>query len=126
MKQKREFSKTLLIQESILIWMVTIVCLVLSAYCIFMNYLGSLAWLSTVVSVSWAAYGVSQAMYYTKSKAENTEGGIKYETVLEEIRQAKDVYSNASTTVGTTTTYDYDYNITYNTTSADNVDEYQI
>lgn len=126
MKQKKEFSKTLLIQESALIWIVTIVCLVLSAYCIFMNYLGSLAWLSTVVSVSWAAYGVSQAMYYTKAKAENTEGGVKYETVLEEIRQVKDVYNNASATVGTTTTYDYDYNITYSTTSADNVDEYQI
>ena len=30
----------------------------------------------------WSAYGVSQTFYYKKSMAENTRGGIKYETVV--------------------------------------------
>lgn len=122
--KKKEFSKTLLIQESALIWIVTLACLILSAYCIFMGYLGSLAWLSTIASVSWAAYGVSQAMYYHKAMAENTSGGIKYESVLEEIKQAKEVYTNA--TENTNASYDYNFtnNITYSST--ENVNEYQI
>lgn len=93
---KREFSKTLLIQESALIWIVTLSCLALSAYCIFMGYLGSLAWLSTIASVSWAAYGVSQAFYYRKSMAENTCGGIKYETVVKEAEDVRNFYTAAA------------------------------
>lgn len=89
---KREFSKTLLIQESALIWIVTLSCLALSAYCIFKGYLGSLAWLSTIASVSWGAYGVSQAMYYRKSMAENTCGGVKYETVIKEAEDVRKYY----------------------------------
>lgn len=123
-KMKTEFSKTLLIQESILIWIVTLVCLALSAYCIFMNYLGSLAWLSTVVSISWGAYGVSQAMYYRKSMAENTAGGVKYESVLEEIKQAKETYASATDNVSTSYDYNFTNNITYSST--ENVNEYQI
>lgn len=32
----------------------------------------------------WAAYGVSQACYYRKAEKENTKGGIKYDTVMNE------------------------------------------
>lgn len=113
--KKREFSKTLLIQESALIWIVTLSCLGLSAYCIFMGYLGSLAWLSTVVSVSWAAYGVSQVMYYKKSQAENTCGGIKYETVIKEAENVRNYYTAAA--AGDIPT---GYNV------YDSTDEYQI
>lgn len=113
--KKREFSKTLLIQESALIWIVTLSCLVLSAYCIFKGYLGSLTWLSTVVSVSWATYGVSQAMYYKKSMAENTCGGIKYETAIKEAEDVRNYYN--TTAAGDTP---IGYNI-YNST-----DEYRI
>lgn len=119
-KQKREFSKTLLIQESALIWIVTLSCLALSAYCIFMGYLGSLAWLSTIASVSWAAYGVSQAMYYRKSMAENTSGGVKYESVISEIEAAKNLYSNAGND-----TIDYDTDTTTYTKTY-SADEYEI
>lgn len=37
-----------------------------------------------MIGFPWTAYGVSQAYYYKKAKAENTKGGIKYETVLQE------------------------------------------
>lgn len=89
-KNKREFSKTLLIQESVLIWITTIVCLALGGYCIYRGFTGALPWISSIIISSWSAYGVSQMMYYRKSMAENTEGGVKFESVLEDMRQVKD------------------------------------
>lgn len=87
-KKKKEFSKILLIQESILIWIITIVFLILTFYCIYLNFLGSLPWLTAMISLPWGAYAVSQACYYGKSKAENTEKGIKYETALRALSES--------------------------------------
>ena len=70
-KIKREFSKSLLIQESILIWIVTIAAFVLAFVCVFVGFTASLPWVSAMVGLPWAAYGVSQAFYYNKAKAEN-------------------------------------------------------
>lgn len=83
-KKKTEFSKKLLIQESILIWIVTLAFIVLAFFCVFNQYFGELPWLTAMVSLPWAAYGVSQACYYRKSEKENTKGGIKYDTVMQE------------------------------------------
>lgn len=80
--QKLPFSKLLLIQESILIWLLTISFIVLAFVCVGKGYIGSLPWLTVTLTGAWSAYGVSQAMYYNKSKAENTKGGIVYETVI--------------------------------------------
>lgn len=82
MKKKREFSKTLLIQESVLIWITTLAFSFLAFYCVWMGFLSSLPWVSSIVVAAWGAYGVSQAFYYNKAKAENTVNGIKYETAL--------------------------------------------
>ena len=79
---KTEFSKWLLIQESILIWVITITFLILAFVCIKNQYCGELPWLTAMAGFPWTAYGVSQAFYYRKSTAENTKGGIKYETVV--------------------------------------------
>lgn len=81
-KKKTEFSKSLLIQESILIWIITIVFLVLAFICVFKGYFGELPWLTAMAGFPWTAYGISQACYYKKSEKENTKNGIKYETVL--------------------------------------------
>lgn len=81
-RQKKEFSKTLLIQESTLIWVVTISSIVLAFYCVINQYFGELPWIAAMVGFPWSAYGVSQAMYYRKSEKENTKNGIKYETVM--------------------------------------------
>jgi hypothetical protein len=43
------------------------------------GFLGTLPWLSAMSAFPWSAYGVSQAFYYNKSKAENTQGGIVYD-----------------------------------------------
>lgn len=112
MKQKREFSKTLLIQESALIWISTLAYIVLAFYCIFNGYMGSLPWLTASASLPWAAYGVSQVYYYKKSMAENTKDGIKYASVMKELDEAYNNYKkelNNTPTVDNTETTSMSY-----------------
>ena len=94
--RKTEFSKTLLKQESALIWIMSLSFIVLAFYCIHEGFTGSLPWLAAMVGFPWTAYGVSQTMYYRKSMAENTTGGIKYESVLVEAQKVAAQYQNAS------------------------------
>lgn len=79
---KTAFSKTLLIQESILIWLLSLSFIGLAYLCVVKGFSGSLPWLSVTLTGAWTAYGVSQAMYYSKAKAENTKGGIVFETAV--------------------------------------------
>ncbi len=79
-----EFSKWLLVQETALIWIVTIAFLVLAFICIKNQYFGELPWLTAMAAFPWTAYGVSQAFYYKKATAENTKDGIKFETTMAE------------------------------------------
>ena len=88
-KKKKEFSKVLLIQESVLIWIMTISFIVLAFYCISREYLGELPWLSAMVALPWTAYGISQGFYYNKAKAENTKDGIVYETALRDQEESQ-------------------------------------
>ena len=83
--KNKEFSKALLKQESALIWIMTLSFIGLAALCIVKDYVGSLPWLTAMVSLPWTAYGVSQCFYYNKAKAENTKDGIKYETVMADL-----------------------------------------
>ena len=83
-KKNKSFSKSLLIQESILIWIITLTFLVLAFYSVFSGYSGELPFLSTMVGLPWAAYGVSAAYYYKKSMKENTKDGIVFEQALKE------------------------------------------
>ena len=66
-KKKKEFSKTLLIQESILIWVHTIAMIVLAYICVFRSSYAELPWLTAMVALPWTAYGVSQHAYYKKA-----------------------------------------------------------
>ena len=86
MKKKKEFSKVLLIQESFLLWIVTFLGFALAFYCIQMGAYGELGWVATLVGAPWTAYGASQAFYYKKSEKENTKGGIKYESIMSQIK----------------------------------------
>ena len=132
-KPKVEFSKTLLKQESALIWIMSLSFIVLAFYCIHEGFTGSLPWLAAMVGFPWTAYGVSQAMYYRKSQKENTVGGIKYESVILEAQQKYQniasnfdhtLYSNGVDPFANTTSTIVNPNTEYATT--DNVDEYQI
>ena len=95
-KKNNEYSKVLLKQESVLIWIMSLSFIVLAFYCIHEGFTGSLPWLAAMVGFPWTAYGVSQAMYYRKSMAENTTGGIKYESVLAEAQRVASQYENAA------------------------------
>lgn len=84
-KDKKEFSKTLLIQESILVWVTTLAFIVLAFLSISHDFSGELPWLGVLCGTLWTAYGVSQAFYYNKAKKENTKGGVKYMSVANEL-----------------------------------------
>lgn len=70
-KKKKEFSKVLLIQESTLIWIMTLALLVLAFICVMSGAYAELPWLTAMVALPWGAYGVSQAYYYKKAEKEN-------------------------------------------------------
>jgi hypothetical protein len=95
-KQKRQFSKSLLIQESALIWVTTIMILIMAFYCIVNENFGDLPWLTAMVGFPWTAYAVSQMYYYKKSEKENTVGGVKYESVMAEIAKMKEYREQVS------------------------------
>ena len=81
--KKKVFSKTLLIQESILIWIITISFITLAFLCVLSGMSAvEIGFLTVLPGVAWAAYGVSQAAYYKKSAQENTKDGIIYETAM--------------------------------------------
>ena len=83
MKDKKyPFSNVLLIQESILIWLITLACLVMAFICIFSGSFVELPWITAMVGCPWAAYAISQQAYYKKSMAENTQGGIVYDNLF--------------------------------------------
>ena len=86
-KKRKEFSKVLLIQESILMWVLSLAFLLLAFYCVHLGFAGSLPWLAAMASCPYAAYAVSQGFYYKKSEKENTKNGIKYETAMAELKQ---------------------------------------
>lgn len=77
--KKYPFSKVLLIQESILIWLITLACLVMAFICIFTGSFVELPWITAMVGCPWAAYAITQNAYYKKSMMENTQGGIVYD-----------------------------------------------
>ena len=81
-KKGKEFSKFLLVQESVIIWVITLSFIALAYRAMDTGYIGSLPWLAAFPTVAWGAYGISQSMYYKKSAQENTKGGVIYETAM--------------------------------------------
>lgn len=121
-KKKTEFSKLLLIQESALIWIMSLAFVSLAFYCVSLGFMGSLPWLAAMVGCPWAAYAVSQAMYYKKALKENTAGGIKFEATMADINKIAEQYNNAAAF-----DCDFDFDAAATTyTATENTDEYQI
>ena len=107
-KTKREYSKSLLIQESAVIWVVTIGMMFIALVCIIRGFTGTLPWLAAMVAFPWTAYGVSQAFYYKKSTKENTQGGIKFESVMAEVNAT---YGQAASNAQTAIDWSVDNNV---------------
>lgn len=53
-----------------MVFVMTYRCLDITYLCIMNGFSGSLPWLVTMISCTWAAYGASTAFYYNKSKGE--------------------------------------------------------
>lgn len=68
---KFEFSKLIVIFETVLIAILTIKILSLIELSIRTQFDGLFPYLTTLVSVAWAAYGTSVSFYYNKAKLEN-------------------------------------------------------
>lgn len=66
-----EFSKLILIFETVLVAYVSWRVLGFTQIAIETAYTGSLPWLTTFISVVWAAYGASVSFYQNKSGKEN-------------------------------------------------------
>lgn len=60
----------------------TFAVLALCAMAILRNYAGALPYLTTLIGALQAVTGVVLGAYFSKSKAENTKGGIVYDTAL--------------------------------------------
>ena len=74
-----EFSKRLISDIRLLLWVVTLGGLVLAAYCIRKGYTGSLPWLTAMVGLPWTAHGTVCAFYLNLAKSDHKEGGITFE-----------------------------------------------
>lgn len=81
LKQKKtlDFSKRLISDIRVLLWIVTIGVMVLSFVCVFMGHGDDLPWLSVMVGLPWAAHGTVCSFYMELAKSDHKEGGITFE-----------------------------------------------
>lgn len=70
-KRKLEFSKLILVFETVLVAYVSHRVLGFVGRAIELDYTGSLPYLTTFISAVWAAYGTSVSFYQSKSGKEN-------------------------------------------------------
>ena len=77
--QKTDFSKRLISDIRVLLWVVTVGGLLLAAYCIRSGFTGSLPWVSAMVGLPWAAHGTVCSFYLNMAKSDHSQGGITYE-----------------------------------------------
>lgn len=83
-KKKLEFSKMIMKMEMRLLWLNTIGVLGLAYYSVYKGSDAAFPWLTAMVGLPWAAWGVSKTGYTMKSTKENTSGGIVYESAMRE------------------------------------------
>lgn len=74
-----QFSKRLIADIRALLWVVTVGGLLLSAYCVRVDYAGALPWLTAMVGLPWTAHGAVCAFYLNMAKSDHREGGITFE-----------------------------------------------
>lgn len=83
MRRKRwTTSKVISIGVLIMDAVATLAVLALCALAILRDYAGALPYLTTLIGALQAVTGVVLTAYFGKSKAENTKGGIVYDTAL--------------------------------------------
>lgn len=79
-KKKTDQSKKLCNDIRALLWVVTVGGMALAFYCVNLNYLGALPWVSAMVGLPWTAHGVVCSFYLNMAKSDHKEGGVTFET----------------------------------------------
>nr|DAQ90345.1 MAG TPA: hypothetical protein [Caudoviricetes sp.] len=69
--------------EMALLWVNTLGVLGLAYLCVLKSFDAAFPWLTAMVTLPWAAWGVSKTGYTMKSVKENTQGGIVYENMMQ-------------------------------------------
>lgn len=87
MKEGKEYSKKVLENELALLWVHSVCMILLAFYCVHTRFDAAFPWLTAMVGLPWAAWGVSKTGYTMKSTKENTMGGIVYETAVRQTAQ---------------------------------------
>lgn len=81
-KPKLDFSKKLVNDIRLLLWIITISSIVLAFYCVHLGYLGTFPWIVTLVGLPWSAHGIVCSFYLNLCKSDHRQGGITYETAM--------------------------------------------
>ena len=74
------FSKKLVHDIRVLLWVITIGGLLLALLCIILGFTGSLPWLTAMIGLPWSAHGVVCAFYLNMAKSDHSVGGITFES----------------------------------------------
>ena len=77
--KKLDFSKQLINDIRILLWIITISSIILAFYCVHLGYLGTLPWIAALVGLPWSAHGIVCSFYLNMAKSDHKEGGITFE-----------------------------------------------
>ena len=81
-RKRATTSKVIAIGVLIMDAVATLAVLALCGLAIVRRFEGALPYLTTLIGALQAVTGVALAAYFGKSKAENTKGGIVYDTAL--------------------------------------------
>lgn len=79
-KKRSSFSKKFLVGYMINIQAIALATLYMCYKCIQLNYTGGLAPLVALIGFAEASFGIVAREFLIKSKAENTSGGIVYDS----------------------------------------------
>lgn len=120
MNKKFEYSKLIIIFETILIGFLTFKVLNLVELSINNLFDGSFPYLTTMVSVAWAAYGTSVSFYYSKAKLENQIKLSKQGVDLKLIKELAEEKCEKCINFIPKDTVDYENNLDDSTNDYDN------
>lgn len=79
-KRKREYSKILAMVVIIFGFVVVQECFIMMVYLVRNSYTSTAAWLTAAVGLGEAVIGVGATNYFSLAKAQNTEGGVTFES----------------------------------------------
>ena len=93
--KKKEYSKKLISDIRLLLWIITIGAMILAAFCVYKGFMGSLPWISAMVGLPWTAHGVICSFYLNMAKSDHREGGITFESAKANNFKSQDESKNS-------------------------------